>query len=373
MNEKYLAYSPYRSGLGNVIMSYECALALASITNRRLLLAPTAHLTHIKAHRKEINHSFWDLFDETITKQEFDIADYHTHADFQGKFEQLQTDFSWFENLPNITNDCYNWKPDPRETVYYMTGSNICFVNELWRYKDTEDFKLFTGPRRIIDVNWSHKYLLFENNLFQNYWYMIYPGGPKERNQLKNKINKVIRYKQSFYDKFEASLMNRIGPYNAVHVRRGDFFIQFGYSIRTVDEGHKLLEQLLRVYDPGKPLYIATDESDSSFFDPVKQVFKSVYFINNIAGELSELDRAVLDQIICSRADEFYGIKNSTFTRRINVMRGLEGRLARDNMGINELDNPESEQGFFPWNNRHDKQWSWNMSSYLQWTQEHVS
>jgi hypothetical protein len=373
MNEKYLAFGPYRSGLGNVIMSYECALAIAHITNRKLILPPTLHLTHIKAHSKEINHSLWDLFDEAATRQEFDIEDYHSHPNFQGKFEQMQTSYSWFENLPNVVSDCYNWKVDPGESVYWMTGSSICFVSELWRHKDSEDFKLFAGNRRIIDANWDYKYLLFENNLFQNYWYIVYPGGPAERNKLKNKVNKAIRYKQSFYDTFENSLMNRIGPYNAVHVRRNDFFIQFSYSLRTVDEGRKLLSQLLRVFDPNKPLYIATDESNSSFFDPVRQVFKSLYFISDIQGDYTNLDKAILDQIICSRADEFYGIKNSTFTRRINVMRGLEGRTARDNTGINALDEVEPEQGFFPWNHRPDKQWSWNMSSYLQWTQEHVS
>ena len=373
MDEKYLAFGPYRSGLSNVIMSFECALALAHITKRKLIPGPTLHLTHIKSHEKEVNYGWWDLFDESIAKQEFDLVEYYDHPEFAGKFDQIQTTWSWFEHLPKVVDDCYNWKVDNGGSPYFMTGSNLCFVSELWRYKDSEDFKLFAADRTVIDCNWSNKYLLFENNLFQHYWYLVYPGAAAERNKLKNKINRVIRYKQEYYDNFENSLMNHIGSYNAVHVRRNDFFIQFSYSLKTVDDSDKLLKELLRVFDTDKPLYIATDEADPAFFEPIKKAYKHVYFNSDIQGNYSSLERAILDQIICSRADEFYGIQNSTFTKRINIMRGLEGRTARDNMGINNLDQPGLEQGYFPWNLRHDKQWSWNMSSYLQWTQENVS
>ena len=372
--EKYLVFSPYRSGLGNVIMSYECALALSYITNRKLLLAPTLHITHICVNAKETGHTFWDLFDESITRQEFDIEDYHSHELFQGKFEQMQTYYSWFENLPSIVEDCYSWKPGLGEGVYHMTGSNICFVNDPTQYQD-EDFRSFVCNRKVIDVNCSQQYFLFENNLFQHFWYLIYPGRSIERNKLKDKINRVVRYKQKFYDMFMSSIMNHIGAYNAVHVRRNDFFIQFGYSLQSVDQGDKLLTQLLRVFDPKKPLYIATDETDLSFFSPVREVFKDLYFIDDIGIQLSKLERAILDQIICSKADDFYGTRNSTFSKRINVMRGVEGRVVHDNTGINFLDDGdrELEEGAFPWNGIYNKEWAWNRSSYLQWTQENVS
>lgn len=355
-------------------MSYECALALSYITNRKLLLAPTLHITHICVNAKETGHTFWDLFDESITRQEFNIEDYYSHELFQDKFEQMQTYYSWFENLPSIVEDCYSWKPGPGEGVYHMTGSNICFVNDPTQYQD-EDFKSFLCNRKAIDVNCSQQYLLFENNLFQHFWYLIYPGGSIERNKLKDKINRVVRYKQKFYDMFMSSIMNHIGAYNAVHVRRNDFFIQFGYSLQSVDQGDKLLTQLLRVFDPKKPLYIATDETDLSFFNPVREVFKDLYFIDDIGIQLSKLDRAILDQIICSKADDFYGTRNSTFSKRINVMRGVEGRIVHDNTGINFLDDGdrELEEGAFPWNSIYNKEWAWNRSSYLQWTQENVS
>jgi len=371
MDEKYLAFTPYRSGLGNVIMSYECALAFAYITKRKLILPPKFYLTHITPYPKKNFAPIWDIFNEKVTKEEFDIVDFYDHEEFKGNYRRLETDRSWFENLPKFSEDCYEWIAPDRQ--YNLTSSNLCFVNNADQYKDSEDFKKFLYERVVIDLDRPEKYLLFESNLFQNFWYMIYPGGPAERNKLKDKVNRVMRYQQKYYHMFHNTIMSKIGPYNAVHVRRNDFFVQFSYSIQSVDDGQKLASQLERVFDTGKPLYIATDEKDLSFFDPVRKLYPKIYFNADLGDQYSKLEQAILDQIICTRAEEFYGIQNSTFSRRINVMRGLEGRVARDNMGINNLDNPWVEEGFFPWHKRGEKVWSWNQSAYLQWTKEDVS
>lgn len=371
MEEKYLTFSPYRSGLGNVIMSYECALAIAYITKRKLILPPRVYLTHITPGPKNTWPRFWDIFDQQITNSEFDIVPFFEHEEFKGKYKQMETYNSWFQNLDKAVDNCYVWQS--LDKVYNLTGSKLCFVNGHDQYKDSEDFQNFSIERTIIDLDRPEKYLHFESNLFQSYWYLVYPGLPAERNKLKNKINKVVRYNQKYYNLFNNSIMSTIGPYNAVHVRRNDFFTQFGYSIKSIDDGVKLAAQLERVFDRGQPLYIATDEKDPAFFEPVRQLYSKLYFNSDLAGDFTSLERALLDQIICSRAELFYGIQNSTFSRRINVMRGLEGRIARDNIGINNLDNPWPEGGSFPWHKRHDKDWSWNMSSYLQWTHEDVS
>jgi hypothetical protein len=199
---------------------------------------------------------------------------------------------------------------------------------------------------------------------------MAYPGPAVQRNTLKKKVNNSVRYHQKYYDLFEQLPMSRVQNYNAVHIRRNDFFVQFAYALTAIDQKEKLVSQFLRVFDPNKPLYITTDEKDLTFFDTVKQVYKEVYIGLDVYKDFNNLEQAILDQITCSRADIFYGIQNSTFSRRINIMRGLEGRPAHDNMGINNLDSPGIECGNFPWLERHDQQWSWNQSAYLQWTIE---
>lgn len=368
MDKKYFVFEPWRAGLGNVIMSYECALALAHITNRTLIMPPTVHLGHISNGIKEQNPRYWDLFDEAITKQEFDIIEYFDHDEFKDKYKELQTGISWIEHIDKLFPDSYSWTTT--DNIYQATGSNICFVNDIDGLKDSNDFETFSAGRRIIDVNSPEKYLIFKHNLFQNFWSMIYPGPASERNRLKKKINSSVKYNKKYYDLFEKSPMRNISNYNAVHIRRNDFFVQFSYALTTVDQSDKLVDQLLRVFNPGVPLYVTTDEKNLEFFNRVKKVYKEVYISTAMHKDLDDLETAILDQIICSRADIFYGTQNSTYSRRINIMRGLDNRSAHDNMGINNLDKPSIECGYFPWLERHDKEWSWNSSAYLQWNME---
>jgi len=368
-SNKYLILSPYRSGLGNVIMSYECGLAISYITGRSIVLSPTQHITHITHGPKETHPRLWDIFDEKINKEEFEFVDYFTHNDFVANRQSIETDRCWFDNFNKVFEDCYKWKS---HSFYHTTPADLCFVNNANQYTNNSDFDNFVCQRQLIDLDRSEKYILFDDTLFQHFWYLIYPGGPAERNRLKNKINRCVRYKQEYYDKFNDSIMAKIGPYNAVHVRRNDFFIQFGSTIESVSTGEKLVSQLKRVFDTDRPLYIATDESDLEFFNPVRHEFKHVYFNSNVVADNDLLTKAIMDQIICSKATDFYGIQNSTFSKRINVMRGVDGLTAHDNMGINNLDNPGLEKGPWPWHYTHSRQWSWNMSSYLQWTEEHV-
>lgn len=371
MHEKYFVFEPWRGGLGNVIMSYECALALGYITKRKIIIPPTVHLGHISYGDKEQEPRYWDLFDEETTKKEFDIVEYFNHDEFKNEYQKLQKTFSWINDIDQIFSDSYSWITN--DNIYQATGSHICFVHNQSDYDSLEDFKKFSAERKIIDLNRPEKYLIFNKNLFQNFWYMIYPGLAAERNLLKRKINSAVKYHKKYYDLFDKSPMKGVGNYNAVHVRRNDFFVQFAYALKTVDQSEKLVQQLLRVFDTKVPLYITTDEKDLTFFDEVKKLYKEVYISTGMHSNLNALETALLDQIICSRANIFYGTQNSTYSRRINIMRGLENRAAHDNMGINNLDNPSVECGYFPWLERHDRQWSWNSSAYLQWTYENES
>ena len=84
----------------------------------------------------------------------------------------------------------------------------------------------------------------------------------------------------------------------------------------------------------------------------------------------SKLNRSVLEQIICAQADNFFGTYYSTFSKRINIMRGLEGRQAADHLGINMLQSNENLTHVFPWRKMQDQSWYWNQSSHPQWLNE---
>lgn len=360
---KYLIFSPFRSGLANVLMSYELAFAIAHITNRTLVLPPTTYLTHITDGGKEQWPSIWELFDKS--NNEFDTIELSEYTELK----DLGNYFSWFAKADSMIEDCYSPPEIPHNTP--LANANFCVVNNFDNLKDNEDFKNFAGTRQIIDLNRLEKYIYIENSLFQHYWFWVYAGDANQRNLLKTKMNKLFRYKQSYYDLVNKAV--NIGKYNAIHVRRGDFFIQYGKSLESINTEDKLLTQVEKLLDPSIPLYIATDEPNKDFFNEVAKKYK-ILFIDDFFKDLSKLDCAILEQIICSQAEQFEGTIPSTYTKRINIMRGLDGKLAEDYTGVNKIvtKSPEMDSPL-PWTIEPRNLWGWNMSSHPQWTQENVS
>jgi hypothetical protein len=362
MNNKYFIFAPFRSGLANVIMSYEIAFAMAYITNRTLILPPTTFLTHITNGNKEQWPSMWELFDKQ--NNEFDILELNEYEELKN----LDDGASWFTRA-SLLEDCYSPIEIPHGLP--MSNANFCVVNNLDSLKDNEDFKNFAGTRAIIDLNRSEKYIYVENSLFNHYWYWVYAGDANQRNILKNKMNKLFRYSQRYYDMVSNTV--NIGKYNAIHVRRGDFFIQYGNALESINTEDKLLNQVEKLLDPSLPLYIATDEPNKEFFKALATKYK-ILFIDDFFKGLSKLECAIIEQIICSQAEQFEGTIPSTYSKRINIMRGLDGRTANDYTGVNIISSrPSNADSALPWTIQPRSLWGWNMSSHPQWTQEDVS
>ena len=132
-----------------------------------------------------------------------------------------------------------------------------------------------------------------------------------------------------------------------------------------------LLDKLYSFFEPSKPLYIATDEKDLSFFDPVREKY-DIYFYQDFNFNTTALETDVMDQVICADSDIFIGTYLSTYTKRINVMRGIDGKQADDDIGINHMLEPKdriSKDIVNPWKVK--PHWWWNDSSHPQFKYEH--
>ena len=256
-----------------------------------------------------------------------------------------------------------------------VSNDHTVLVNE---EIDTKDFRDFCHNRTVIELDCDEQFMHFENNLFGHYWYHVYPGGENLRNQLKDKVNRVLRYHDKFY--FYADVVRQeIGPFNAIHVRRNDFLEVREEEIECVNAPEKILEmvEILPFHDKSLPLYIATDEQDRTFFDLLGEKY-DVHFYEDFDYKFGDdfedddLHIAVLEQTICSQSENFFGTYLSTFSKRINIMRGLEGRQAEDHLGINHLPEEPDENltDVFPWRKMQDNTWQWNSSSHLQWMHE---
>ena len=367
----YLSFSPYFSGLSNIIMSYELLLSIAYITKRKVILPPDVWmLFHSKDYnihdwKKKDYVDVWEILDKDIVTKEFDCIDFYDVPEFQGKFEQMETERSYTGNIGGAIDgsdiSCYY-----SQKVKTLDGDYTVFTGD--DYIDHPDFNDFCQGRKYINLNdYIKKFLHFENNLFGHYWYMIYPGHAHKRNILKDKINRCFRYKNKFYE-LSKKVKEKIGDYNSVHVRRNDFLICHEDKLVPSD---LLLEKLYAFFPISKPLYIATDEKDLSFFDPVREKY-DIYFYKDFDFNTTSLETDVMDQVICADSDIFMGTYLSTYTKRINVMRGIESKQADDDMGINRILEPReriSEDIINPWK-KSNGLWSWNSSSHPQWKLE---
>lgn len=114
-------------------------------------------------------------------------------------------------------------------------------------------------------------------------------------------------------------------------------------------------------------------KKNKNFFNELKYEYE-IYFYEDFDFNLSEFERIAVEQIICSESKSFYGTYSSTFSKRINVMRGIEGKQANDNYGVNTYPkfSEEDTKIPFPWRFTPDKRWEWISSSYPQWTFENV-
>jgi len=114
------------------------------------------------------------------------------------------------------------------------------------------------------------------------------------------------------------------GGYSAWHVRRGD--LQYKEVIISAEEWY---ENTAKLWLTKEILYIATDEQNRAFFDPIAAHHDLRFLSDYIerAG-LAKLDSSFLgmvETVVASRGRLFVGTWHSTFSGYIIRMRGYYG------------------------------------------------
>lgn len=373
---KYISFKPYFSGLANIIMSYEIFLAAAAITQRKVILPPDCWFLFIcDSQNKKDWKDIWQIFDKNILLEEFDCIEHGDVPEFAGLKHLISSRYSYTSNIKKsgLSVNYIKFPHDPVDNTDLI--NHRVLTNGIL---ETDDFKKFVSSREVVDIKCPQKFLHFENNLFGHYWYNVYPGGEDERNKLKDKINRVLKYHDKFYYYADA-VRQKIGKFNAIHIRRNDFLYERKSDLKSVDSSSKIVKavQKLPFFDPSLPIYIATDEKQRSFFKKLSLKY-DIYFYDDFDFKFGndyvndKLHNAVLEQVICSRSENFFGTYLSTFSKRINIMRGLDGRQADDWMGVNYIPEKPDENltDVLPWTKMNNKLWDWNLSSHIQWTKE---
>jgi hypothetical protein len=113
------------------------------------------------------------------------------------------------------------------------------------------------------------------------------------------------------------------GDFDSFHIRRGDF--QFK---TTRIEADKIYENSHEWLTENKTVFVATDERNKTFFQPLKDHL-DIVFLDDFKKELEGVNTnyyGMIDQLVASRGNVFVGCWFSTFTGFINRIRGYRSQ-----------------------------------------------
>ncbi len=334
---RYLYYTNYqsgRSGLSNGIMSIEIGVILAHLTNRLLVLdgnvSPPANIVSYDGRVSNLQPSrITDLLDIPVPWVEPDAVDLQGLASIELTDLSLW-DFAFYfpKTLDLSSNAAMNFA---RGRKHWLTVGG--------EHEEIPVLRLSEDP--LVPGSQRHRANL------SNYSYQFYLD-----NETRRSVYRLLQRMQAKrpFAELAARVALDIGPFNAVHLRRGDFKVTYG--VTTLDRKPcEAIEAMDQVFERKDPLVIVTDERDDPFFNAIKLAYPNHYFIDwhildNYGAEFAQLPQtdslslAFLSQLVAAGAKEFMGTMTSTFTGIIQRYRGNRGKHETFRYIWNEL--PES-------------------------------
>ena len=106
-----------------------------------------------------------------------------------------------------------------------------------------------------------------------------------------------------------------------VHVRRGDFARHFNDIVVSIEQIYQSTKYILK---PNATVFIATDEKNKTYFEGLSRYY-DICFLDDFADEISSLNSnyfGIIDQIVASKGDIFFGTTRSTLSAYVNRLRG---------------------------------------------------
>jgi hypothetical protein len=133
---------------------------------------------------------------------------------------------------------------------------------------------------------------------------------------------------------------NDHGSFDTMHVRREDFKGLNVYKDGVVEPDQIVTEQY---FEPQRTVYIATDENDKAFFEPLHQ-HHTILFLHDFDHLIKDIDPnyyGLIEQLVCAKGDKFVGTYYSTFSAYINRVRGYHAQKTRSTAALKGSINSE--------------------------------
>jgi GDP-fucose protein O-fucosyltransferase len=310
-----LFFKLYHAGLNNCRMSLDIGVGLAHLTGRTL--APYNVQPPWSSHpllRRGTDYSdpatILDLFDLPVPIDRACAGE--SEIVLPGVRSLLQApvyeSVLWVEPAPPIEGDDFQAFRNRREHVAILANE----VNE-----DT-DF--------LVDVPTLGMYSYF------------FYGDVNTQSDLRRILGQV-RARQPYTD-FADRVARSLIPFNAVHIRRGDFLHPESPSQRSNQvTGEEVTNNLASRLSVNDRLVVCTDTSRDDWFAPLRGRFRDIVLLDQLLLE-SESWRAefealpyhddvvlgLVTQLVAAQAEHFVGTLYSSFSAIIQRLRGFEGR-----------------------------------------------
>jgi len=363
---KYLSFVPDFGGWNNIRMGLETIIVLAAVTGRTLVLPPNAPLYLLSADKKK-ERGFADFFplhspeflkkvsiistEEFIEREGKENGRFPVPVELQFKvnnakkecFPMKKADNScfavheYFENVGNAA-DISN-KRCLIFDVEKFNGSSPSDENQ----KKIDSFCGKSTPffysQELQQETLIHIRMTLDFRLLGHFYGIMLFTDPVSDNHFKRFVRDFLHYHDAIFcaaGKIVNSLQDMAkerglsvdtsgsAGFSTMHVRRGDF----QYTEARIS-GKEWNNNLQDVWLDDEIIYIATDEKNKTFFDPIAKHHSLMYLDDfwDSAG-LGDLDpnyMGMIDTIVASRGRTFSGTWFSTFTGYINRMRGYHG------------------------------------------------
>ena len=339
---RLLSYQPPGNGWNNQRIALENAIVLAKLLNRTLVVHPMSPHSlgnKLKAGRNPgyvaynmINSSdllpltyFMDL--ELLSQLVPVISVNTSHRQFMEDYRYLK-----WKNVCHSTGFGYwvDQVPQTSEEVELLLRQKFTPAN-IWKEKCPEELQraeVDPSPivRYVSDLATDPAEMLYfeQGTLFGiHIRFTTYERAMEAQNW----VVKYVRYSDKVWERAEKvrERMERRGRYNAIQVRRGD------HHDRKLPQSFWLDRMAERNFSKDIPVYVATDATELSWFQPFTKAGFKLFFATNFSDILnftlfSESVRGdylgIHDQCLCEAAIDFIPSPASTFDAFILRHRG---------------------------------------------------
>jgi len=308
---KYFVYQP-SGGLNNQRIQMELAVVICKILKRTCVLPHIAQHTNFY-YRYNLHHakkmiSAQRIFDMKRLKQ---VADVVTVPENETLMEWAHRHGAgpYLSRATKLKADTTGWK------VIIRDARKIGPTN---RWKDKDIKRLFHDDKS--------RFLFFAN---ASMWKTI---DLSVVSPMYVDVKDALTYTTPF-KRLAISFANEIGEaYNAIHVRRGDKRVEAAFDDVARDANY-FGTRMLPVSKRIRKLYVATDERNQTYFDPLREMgFQLITYRDFDQEKLNAFTAmfpptmyldivGILEQLICSFSYRFLGCPYSTFTLYILRMR----------------------------------------------------